>query len=192
MCSVCVYVLVYIRSAHSRDSANSTLYLFTAGSEECSRILWASCPRVSPFHLLVCLWNPSCPQFLHVGMLKQAWSLVPGGCELEGTFPAGVGMWPGNWFQGWACNTLEAAIGVFSFLAFKWLYLKLALLVALFGNIMKCPFWFPDSSFRDVPLPGLSLHPSSSMPIGLPTGRKEMAGQVHPLSRSVPGTTLER
>lgn len=49
-------------------------------------------------------------------------------------------MWPGNWFQGWACNTLEAAIGVFSFLAFKWLYLKLALLVALFGNIMKCPF----------------------------------------------------
>ncbi|XP_010851840.1 PREDICTED: rho guanine nucleotide exchange factor 28 isoform X1 [Bison bison bison] len=48
-----------------------------------------------------------------------------------------------------------------------------------------------NSSFRDVPSPGLSLHPSSSMPIGLPTGRKEMAGQVHPLSRSVPGTTLE-
>nr|KAF6439747.1 Rho guanine nucleotide exchange factor 28 [Rousettus aegyptiacus] len=49
-----------------------------------------------------------------------------------------------------------------------------------------------SSSFRDVPLPGLSLHPSSSMPIGLPTGRKETAGQVHPLSRSVPGTTLDR
>ncbi|XP_061045338.1 rho guanine nucleotide exchange factor 28 isoform X3 [Eubalaena glacialis] len=48
-----------------------------------------------------------------------------------------------------------------------------------------------NSSFRDVPPPGLSLHPSSSMPIGLPTGRKETAGQVHPLSRSVPGTTLE-
>ncbi|KAM9253797.1 rho guanine nucleotide exchange factor 28 isoform 1-T1 [Dugong dugon] len=48
-----------------------------------------------------------------------------------------------------------------------------------------------NSSFRDVQQPGLSLHPSSSMPIGLPTGRKETAGQVHPLSRSVPGTTLE-
>ncbi|XP_037657162.1 rho guanine nucleotide exchange factor 28 isoform X2 [Choloepus didactylus] len=48
-----------------------------------------------------------------------------------------------------------------------------------------------NSSLRDIPQPGLSLHPSSSMPIGLPTGRKEMAGQVHPLSRSVPGTTLE-
>nr|XP_058917740.1 rho guanine nucleotide exchange factor 28 isoform X1 [Kogia breviceps] len=48
-----------------------------------------------------------------------------------------------------------------------------------------------NSSFRDAPTPGLSLHPSSSMPIGLPTGRKETAGQVHPLSRSVPGITLE-
>ncbi|XP_021064050.1 rho guanine nucleotide exchange factor 28 isoform X2 [Mus pahari] len=48
-----------------------------------------------------------------------------------------------------------------------------------------------SSSVRDVPAPGLSLHPSSSMPIGLPAGRKEAAGQVHPLSRSVPGTTLE-
>ncbi|XP_059949024.1 rho guanine nucleotide exchange factor 28 isoform X2 [Mesoplodon densirostris] len=48
-----------------------------------------------------------------------------------------------------------------------------------------------NSSFRDVPPPGLSLHPSSSMPIGLPTGRKETAGQVQPLSRSVPGITLE-
>ncbi|XP_031215666.1 rho guanine nucleotide exchange factor 28 isoform X2 [Mastomys coucha] len=48
-----------------------------------------------------------------------------------------------------------------------------------------------SSSVRDVPPPGLSLHPSSSMPIGLPAGRKEAAGQVHPLSRSVPGTTLE-
>ncbi|KAK7808620.1 hypothetical protein U0070_010019 [Myodes glareolus] len=49
----------------------------------------------------------------------------------------------------------------------------------------------PGSSLREVPQPGLSLHPSSSMPIGLPAGRKEAAGQVHPLSRSVPGTTLE-
>lgn len=48
-----------------------------------------------------------------------------------------------------------------------------------------------NSSFRDAPQPGLSLHTSSSMPIGLPTGRKDSAGQVHPLSRSVPGPTLE-
>uniref|UniRef100_A0A8L2UN35 Rho guanine nucleotide exchange factor 28 n=1 Tax=Rattus norvegicus TaxID=10116 RepID=A0A8L2UN35_RAT len=48
-----------------------------------------------------------------------------------------------------------------------------------------------SSSVRDVPPPGLSLHPSPSMPIGLPAGRKETAGQAHPLSRSVPGTTLE-
>ncbi|CAK6444314.1 unnamed protein product [Pipistrellus nathusii] len=49
-----------------------------------------------------------------------------------------------------------------------------------------------NSSFRDVPLAGLSLHPSSSMPIGLPAGRKDTAGPAHPLSRSVPGTTLDR
>ncbi|XP_072814631.1 rho guanine nucleotide exchange factor 28 isoform X1 [Vicugna pacos] len=48
-----------------------------------------------------------------------------------------------------------------------------------------------NSSFRDGPLPGPSLHPSASMPIGLPAGRKETTGQVHPLSRSVPGTTFE-
>ncbi|XP_044123150.1 rho guanine nucleotide exchange factor 28 isoform X4 [Neovison vison] len=48
-----------------------------------------------------------------------------------------------------------------------------------------------NSSFRDIPQPGLSLHPSSSMPIGLPTRRKEASAQAHPLSRSVPGTTLE-
>nr|XP_037866412.1 rho guanine nucleotide exchange factor 28 isoform X4 [Chlorocebus sabaeus] len=48
-----------------------------------------------------------------------------------------------------------------------------------------------NSSFRDIPQPGLSLHPSSSMPVGLPTGKRETVGQVHPLSRSVPGTTLE-
>uniref|UniRef100_A0A8C2MJE5 Rho guanine nucleotide exchange factor 28 n=1 Tax=Cricetulus griseus TaxID=10029 RepID=A0A8C2MJE5_CRIGR len=48
-----------------------------------------------------------------------------------------------------------------------------------------------SSSVRDIPQPGLSLHPSSSMPIGLPAGRKEATGLVHPLSRSVPGTTLE-
>ncbi|XP_025244842.1 rho guanine nucleotide exchange factor 28 isoform X2 [Theropithecus gelada] len=48
-----------------------------------------------------------------------------------------------------------------------------------------------NSSFRDIPQPGLSLHPSSSMPVGLPTGKRETAGHVHPLSRSVPGTTLE-
>uniref|UniRef100_A0A2K5DAU3 Rho guanine nucleotide exchange factor 28 n=1 Tax=Aotus nancymaae TaxID=37293 RepID=A0A2K5DAU3_AOTNA len=48
-----------------------------------------------------------------------------------------------------------------------------------------------NSSFRDISQPGLSLHPSSSMPVGLPTGRRETVGLVHPLSRSVPGTTLE-
>ncbi|XP_014635100.1 PREDICTED: rho guanine nucleotide exchange factor 28 [Ceratotherium simum simum] len=48
-----------------------------------------------------------------------------------------------------------------------------------------------NSSFRDVPLPAPSLHPSSSMPIGLPPGRREAAGQGPPLSRSVPSTTLE-
>uniref|UniRef100_A0A8C0LWE9 Rho guanine nucleotide exchange factor 28 n=1 Tax=Canis lupus familiaris TaxID=9615 RepID=A0A8C0LWE9_CANLF len=48
-----------------------------------------------------------------------------------------------------------------------------------------------NSSFRDIPQPSLSLHPSSSMPIGLPTGRKEASAQAHPLSRSVPGTALE-
>nr|XP_044989537.1 rho guanine nucleotide exchange factor 28 isoform X3 [Jaculus jaculus] len=47
------------------------------------------------------------------------------------------------------------------------------------------------SSVRDIPQPGLSLHPSSSMPIGLPAGRKEASGQVHPLSRSVPGPTSD-
>ncbi|GAB1298475.1 Rho guanine nucleotide exchange factor 28 [Apodemus speciosus] len=46
-------------------------------------------------------------------------------------------------------------------------------------------------SVRDVPPPGLPLHPSSSMPVGLPAGRRETAGQAQPLSRSVPGTTLE-
>ncbi|XP_055968404.1 rho guanine nucleotide exchange factor 28 isoform X3 [Sorex fumeus] len=48
-----------------------------------------------------------------------------------------------------------------------------------------------NSSFREVPQPGLSLHPSSSMPIGLPAGRKESVGQAHSLSKSVPGSTLE-
>ncbi|XP_012577300.1 PREDICTED: rho guanine nucleotide exchange factor 28 isoform X2 [Condylura cristata] len=48
-----------------------------------------------------------------------------------------------------------------------------------------------NSSFREVPPAGISLHPSSSMPIGLPAGRKESAGLVPPMSRSVPGTTLE-
>ncbi|XP_075397283.1 rho guanine nucleotide exchange factor 28 isoform X2 [Tenrec ecaudatus] len=48
-----------------------------------------------------------------------------------------------------------------------------------------------NSSFRDIPQPGLSLHPSSSIPIGLPTGRRETAGQANSLSRSVPGTALE-
>ncbi|XP_010633470.1 rho guanine nucleotide exchange factor 28 isoform X2 [Fukomys damarensis] len=48
-----------------------------------------------------------------------------------------------------------------------------------------------SSSAREIPQPGLSLHPSSSMPIGLPTPRKESTGQVPLLSRSVPNTSLE-
>ncbi|XP_043832345.1 rho guanine nucleotide exchange factor 28 [Dromiciops gliroides] len=49
-----------------------------------------------------------------------------------------------------------------------------------------------NSSFRDIPHPNSSsLHPSSSMPIGLPTGRKEATCPGHSLSRSVPGTSLE-
>ncbi|XP_068941055.1 rho guanine nucleotide exchange factor 28 isoform X5 [Petaurus breviceps papuanus] len=49
-----------------------------------------------------------------------------------------------------------------------------------------------NSSFRDIPHPNSSsLHPSSSMPIGLPTGRREATCPGHSLSRSVPGTNLE-
>ncbi|XP_005386124.1 PREDICTED: rho guanine nucleotide exchange factor 28 [Chinchilla lanigera] len=48
-----------------------------------------------------------------------------------------------------------------------------------------------SSSARDIPQPGLSLHSSSSMPVGLPAPRKEPSGQVPLLSRSVPSTTLE-
>ncbi|XP_074138367.1 rho guanine nucleotide exchange factor 28 isoform X2 [Sminthopsis crassicaudata] len=49
-----------------------------------------------------------------------------------------------------------------------------------------------NSSFRDIPHPNSSsLHPSSSMPIGLPTGRKEATCPGHSLSRSVPGASLE-
>ncbi|XP_074064148.1 rho guanine nucleotide exchange factor 28 isoform X2 [Macrotis lagotis] len=49
-----------------------------------------------------------------------------------------------------------------------------------------------NSSFRDIPHPNSStLHPSSSMPIGLPTGRKEATCPGPSLSRSVPGTNLE-
>uniref|UniRef100_A0A5F8GEP3 Rho guanine nucleotide exchange factor 28 n=1 Tax=Monodelphis domestica TaxID=13616 RepID=A0A5F8GEP3_MONDO len=48
-----------------------------------------------------------------------------------------------------------------------------------------------NSSFRDIPHPNSSsLHPSS-MPIGLPTGRKETTCPGNSLSRSVPGTSLE-
>ncbi|XP_013013709.1 rho guanine nucleotide exchange factor 28 isoform X1 [Cavia porcellus] len=48
-----------------------------------------------------------------------------------------------------------------------------------------------SSSARDIPQPGLSLHSSSSMPVGLPAPRKEPAGQVPVLSRSVPSTAVE-
>ncbi|XP_006874464.1 PREDICTED: rho guanine nucleotide exchange factor 28-like [Chrysochloris asiatica] len=48
-----------------------------------------------------------------------------------------------------------------------------------------------NSSLRDTSQSGLYLNSSSSIPIGLPTGKKETIGPVHPLSRSVPGITLE-
>ncbi|XP_020854042.1 rho guanine nucleotide exchange factor 28 isoform X3 [Phascolarctos cinereus] len=49
-----------------------------------------------------------------------------------------------------------------------------------------------NSSFRDIPHPSSSsLHSSSSMPVGLPAGRKEASCPGHSLSRSVPGTNLE-
>ncbi|XP_027720073.1 rho guanine nucleotide exchange factor 28 isoform X2 [Vombatus ursinus] len=49
-----------------------------------------------------------------------------------------------------------------------------------------------NSSFRDIPHPNSSsLHSSSSMPVGLPTGRKEATCPGYSLSRSVPGTNLE-
>uniref|UniRef100_A0A669Q4N1 Rho guanine nucleotide exchange factor 28 n=1 Tax=Phasianus colchicus TaxID=9054 RepID=A0A669Q4N1_PHACC len=48
-------------------------------------------------------------------------------------------------------------------------------------------------SFGDISQPGiLSMHPSSSVPIGLSAGRREALQQSHSLSKSVPGTSFER
>uniref|UniRef100_A0A8C0H8I4 Phorbol-ester/DAG-type domain-containing protein n=1 Tax=Chelonoidis abingdonii TaxID=106734 RepID=A0A8C0H8I4_CHEAB len=49
------------------------------------------------------------------------------------------------------------------------------------------------SSFRDVPQPMFSsMHPSSSVPIGLSAVRKEVSQQSHALSKSVPSASFER
>ncbi|OXB60208.1 hypothetical protein ASZ78_008171 [Callipepla squamata] len=48
-------------------------------------------------------------------------------------------------------------------------------------------------SFGDISQPGLSsVHPSSSVPIGLSAGRREALQQSHSLSKSVPGASYER
>ncbi|KAM4808291.1 rho guanine nucleotide exchange factor 28 [Rhinophrynus dorsalis] len=50
-----------------------------------------------------------------------------------------------------------------------------------------------NSSFRDIPQPIPSqMQQSSSMPLGLPTGKKDVIQPVHPLSKSVPVTSFER
>lgn len=66
----------------------------------------SQCPLV---HFLVCLRNPSCPQAPsgRAGAGRQPHCREG---EMEGTLEAGVGMWPGDWFQGWACETLDVAI----------------------------------------------------------------------------------
>ncbi|XP_074851528.1 rho guanine nucleotide exchange factor 28 [Carettochelys insculpta] len=50
-----------------------------------------------------------------------------------------------------------------------------------------------NSSFRDIPQPTFSsMHPSSSMPIGLSAARKDVSQQPQSLSRSVPCASFER
>ncbi|XP_043370621.1 rho guanine nucleotide exchange factor 28 isoform X7 [Dermochelys coriacea] len=50
-----------------------------------------------------------------------------------------------------------------------------------------------NSSFRDIPQPMFSsMHPSSSIPIGLSSVRKEVSQQPHSLSKSVPSASFER
>ncbi|XP_074808835.1 rho guanine nucleotide exchange factor 28 isoform X2 [Natator depressus] len=50
-----------------------------------------------------------------------------------------------------------------------------------------------NSSFRDIPQPTFSsMHPSSSMPVGLSSVRKEISQQPHSLSKSVPSASFER
>ncbi|XP_048705262.1 rho guanine nucleotide exchange factor 28 isoform X5 [Caretta caretta] len=50
-----------------------------------------------------------------------------------------------------------------------------------------------NSSFRDIPQPMFSsMHPSSSMPVGLSSVRKEVSQQPHSLSKSVPSASFER
>ncbi|XP_053887930.1 rho guanine nucleotide exchange factor 28 isoform X2 [Malaclemys terrapin pileata] len=49
-----------------------------------------------------------------------------------------------------------------------------------------------NSSFREIPQPLFSMHPSSSMPVGLSAVRKEVSQQPHSLSKSVPSASFER
>lgn len=180
----CVCVLVYTPNVQSVNSANNTLHLFRAGSEEYKQWFMGSSPCVSPFQSPVCLCHPSSPQSpsasslgtRRVGTGRDIWSRCR---DVAGRLLSRLAcdIRRGHWniqLRGFEVTPCA-----------RWDYCPL-------WKPMKHLFWFPDSSLRDGPPPGLSLHPSSSMPIGLPTGRKEMASQVHPLSRSVPGTALER
>ncbi|XP_029430756.1 rho guanine nucleotide exchange factor 28 isoform X2 [Rhinatrema bivittatum] len=50
-----------------------------------------------------------------------------------------------------------------------------------------------NSSHRDIPQPVFSsMHPSSSLPVGLSALRKETSQQMYPLSKSVPTASFER
>uniref|UniRef100_A0A8C9FWF3 Phorbol-ester/DAG-type domain-containing protein n=1 Tax=Pavo cristatus TaxID=9049 RepID=A0A8C9FWF3_PAVCR len=69
------------------------------------------------------------------------------------------------------------------------------LLLMTYCTLSKCCFMlcFTDLSFGDISQPGISsVHPSSSVPIGLSAGRREALQQSHSLSKSVPGTSFER
>ncbi|MEE6458623.1 hypothetical protein FKM82_000364 [Ascaphus truei] len=57
----------------------------------------------------------------------------------------------------------------------------------------KQPSVISNSSFKDIPQPvPSSIHPSSSMPLGLSTGKKDITQSVHPLSKSVPVSSFDR
>lgn len=68
---------------------------------------------------------------------------------MEGTFEAGVRMWQEDWFQGWACDVLEAAIRVFRFLAF---YMTA-------GNY--CPLWKPREALILISRFFIPRHPAT-------------------------------
>lgn len=119
--ALCVRVLVYTHHMHSSNSANNTLHLFKAGSKEYKQWFMRKLRQCFPIPCS-CLFVESQPSTVSKWICwSRPAAKLSGGCEMEGTFEAGVRMWQGDWFQSWACATLEAAIQVFSFLAFKWL-----------------------------------------------------------------------